>query len=53
MKFHIPKASSEIECVNLKLVIKKMSCSNKIGPIFTINQTDIYIYTYIYMYIYI
>ena len=39
LKFHIVKASSEIEFVNLKLVIKKMSHSNKIGPIFTANQT--------------
>ena len=40
LKFHIPKASSEIEFVNLKLVIKKKSCSKKIGPLFT-HEPDI------------
>ena len=44
LKFHIAKASSEIEFINLKLVIKKTSCSNNIGPIFTANWTYIYIY---------
>ena len=41
LKFHIAKVSSEIEFINLQLVIKKMSCSNKIGPIFTMNWTYI------------
>ena len=49
LKFHIAKASSEIEFVNLKLVIKKMSYSNKIGPIFTANQT--YIYTFFFFFL--
>ena len=50
LKFHIAKASSEIEFVNLKLVIKKKHHAvTKIGPIFTANWTIYNIHIYIYI----